>query len=115
MPIPTSVIFDELEFESFLHPLSTTPAYRAVFGPYQLEVALLANRWFQQSWMITGVVNSGRTLAMVDGELPLEVASKEQALALLSYFVGSYIPEQFKPPWLRIGERMTSHLPWARS
>ena len=110
-----SALFEELDFESFEHAPSGKPAYRCFFGPYQIEVALLVNRWFKESWMISGIVNTGRAVGMVEAELPLEVDTKEQGLALLSYFLARQIPEQFKPPWLRIGERMTAHLPWASS
>lgn len=108
-----SELFEELDFETFDHALSSRPAYRHSFGPYEIEVALLVNRWFKESWMISGVINTGRSMSMIEGELPTEVNSKEQGLALLSYFLARHIPEQSKPPWLRIGERMTAQLPWA--
>ena len=38
-------------------------------------------------------------------KLPLEVRSREEGLALLSFFLAPHIPEVHKPPWLRIGER----------
>lgn len=114
MTVAMSVVFEELNFERFDHPASSEPAYRTHFGPYEIEAVLLINRWCQKGWMLGGTVNTTRTIGMVDGELPLVVESKEQGLALLSYFLARQIPEQFKPPWLRIGERMTSHLPWVR-
>ena len=115
MPVLMESMFQELEFEQFAHPLTSKAAYRACIGPYEVELALLTNRWFQQSWMVSGIVNSGRTIAAIEAELPLEMDTREQAIALLSHFVGQHIPEDFKPAWLRIGERMTSHLPWARN
>ena len=50
---------------------------------------------------------------MYESDLPLEVETKEQGLALLSYYLGRHLPEQVKPPWMRIGERMKANLPWA--
>jgi hypothetical protein len=113
--IPMKVIFKELEFEEFNHPLSSKPAYRMRFGPHEVEALVLINRWFRESFMLCGTVNTGRTIGSIEGELPLEGETKEQGLALLSYFLASHVPEQFKPPWLRIGERMGMHLPWRRS
>jgi hypothetical protein len=114
MPVAMNVLFEELDFDEFKHALSSKPAYRTWIGPHEVEAAVLTNRWLCESWMLSGIVNTGRTLSMIEGELPLEVNSREQGLALLSYFLARHIPEQFKPPWLRIGERMRSHLPWAR-
>lgn len=114
MTVLMSSIFEDLDFERFEHPASSEPAYRTRFGPHEIETVLLTNRWFQKGWMLGGVVNTTRTVGIVEGELPLVVETKEQGLALLSYFLARQIPEQFKPPWLRIGERMTSHLPWVR-
>ena len=114
MTIPMSALFEELDFQAFEHPSSNKPAYRAHFGPYEIEAVVLVNRWFREGWMISGLVNTGRTISQIEGELPLDVESKEQGLALLAYFLARQIPDQFKPPWLRIGERMNAHLPWAR-
>ncbi len=115
MPVSMQSLFEDLGFERFPHPFTSKPAYRVRFGPYEVELALLTNRWFQQSWMVSGIVNSGRTIAAIEAELPVEVETTEQGLALLSHFVGQHIPDEFKPAWLRIGERMTAHLPWSRN
>lgn len=108
-------VFEELEFRRFDHPLSSKPAYRYLFGPHEVEAVALTNRWFREGYMLGGVVNCGRSISELEGELPLEVESKEQGLALLSYFLARHIPELHKPAWLRIGERMRTHLPWARA
>lgn len=113
MSIWMRAVFEDLDFEQFPHPVTLQPAYRTNVGRYRLEAVQLTNSWLQPGWVLAGTVNTGRTLAMIQGELPLQVNSKEQGLALLSYFVGRHIPEHEKPPWLRIGERMTAHLPWA--
>ena len=114
MTVAMSVIFEELDFERFDHPASSETAYRTRFGPYEIEAVILVNRWCREGWMLGGMVNTTRTIGMVEGESPLVVETKEQGVALLSYFLARQIPEQFKPPWLRIAERMRSHLPWAR-
>src|SRR3954470_15352939 len=105
-------MFEELGFRKFEHPLSSKPAYAYRLGPYEIEAVVWVNRWSREGYFLGGIVNTGRTISSVEGELPLEVDSKEQALALLSYFLARHIPERDKPPWLRIGERMTAHLPW---
>jgi hypothetical protein len=105
-------LFEELEFRKFEHPLSRKPAYAYSFGPFEIEAVVFVNRWLREGYFLGGVVNTGRTISSVDGELPLDVDSKEQGLALLSYFLARHIPDPNRPPWLRIGERMTSHLPW---
>jgi hypothetical protein len=112
--IPMRAIFEELDFEKFDHPLTSNLAYRTSFGPYVVEAVVLVNRWFEEVFMLSGVVNTGRTIGSIAGELPLAVETKEEGLALLSYFLASQIPEQHKTPWLRIGERMTTRLPWRR-
>jgi len=108
-------VLEDLGFHKFDHPLSAQPAYAYSFGPYGIEAMVQVNRWFRPCFMLSGTVNTGRTTGMIEAELPLEVESIEQGVALLSYYLAGHIPEQNKPAWLRIGERMTSHLPWQKA
>ena len=100
-------VFEALDFEKFDHPLSSMPAYRWQFGPQRSSDGPGEPSVF----MLTGIVNTGRTLGMIESQLPLEVASHEEGLALLSYCLGQHIPEENKLPWLQIGEKMKAHLP----
>ena len=42
---------------------------------------------------------------MYESDLPLEVETKEQGLALLSYYLGRHLPEQVKPLSLTLTTR----------
>jgi hypothetical protein len=115
MSIPMASILEALDFEKFEHPLSSMPAYRMHFGPHEVEAVIQMNRWFRQVFMVSGIVNTGRTLGSIELQLPLEVESEEEGLALLGYFLAQQIPERNKPTWLRISERMKFHLPWVKA
>lgn len=114
MPVLMHSIFEELKAEKFENPLSTQPAYRMRFGPYEVEAAVFTNRCFRETFFLSGIINTGRTLSPIESELPLEVDSREQGLAMLAYCLRSEIPEHLKPDWLRAGEEFREHLPWEK-
>lgn len=107
-------VFQELRMQQFEHPLSSETAYRMTFGPYQIEAVVLMNRYFRQAFFLSGIVNTGRTMRLIESELPLEVDSREQGLAMLAHHLREAIPEHLKPDWLREGEGMRKHLPWEK-
>lgn len=114
MSVAMALVFEALGFEKFDDPLSSEPAYRTNFGPFVVEAVVSVNRWFQRGFILSGVINTRRTISSIEAELPKEVTTREEGLALLSYFLAPHIPEAHKRPWLRIGERMKSALPWAQ-
>ena len=114
LTITMQSLLEELDFEPFAHPFGARGAYRICCGPYTFEAARLVNKWCQESYFLRGHVNTGRTMSLVDAELPLTIATREEGLALLGYFIGQHLPEHHKPPWLRIAERLSAHLPWSR-
>jgi hypothetical protein len=87
------------------------PAYRLDLGNLNINAAQVTGRWFRPMFLITGTERSSRTLRMIQCELPLEVESFEQGVALIVRAVGyEYQPE--KPvPWFELGKRWRDRLP----
>ena len=114
MSIELEQLFGELDFEA-VEPLSgSRPAFRFHCGPNEFEIIPIVNRWLQQAYLVVGTVATARTASMVEVELPLEVGTREEGLALLGHFIGGAVAEVDKPPWLRIAERLSAHLPWCQ-
>jgi len=108
-----SEILEELDFKP-LGDGHLATSYRTKFGPFEIEATPGVNLYLQRSYSLHGTVKTGGTMSPIEADLPFDVTSREEGLALVSYFLAQHIPEQHKTPWLRVGERMTSHLPWRR-
>jgi len=68
------------------------------------------NRWFQPVVMLTGVMATSRTIAVVECEMPQEVESFEQGVAWVTYCLDNQTDDDiFKPassvPGLRDGRQ----------
>ena len=112
MSIELEQLFSELDFEA-VEPLSgSRSAFHFHCGPNEFEIVPIVNRWLQQAYLLVGTVVTARTASMVEIELPPEVGTREEGLALLGFFIGRAVAEVDKPPWLRIAERLSAHLPW---
>lgn len=114
MTIAMAQLFSELDFEPFEHAFGGEGAFRFRTGPYRFEIVQLTNKWLRQSYFLSGSVVTDRDMACVETQLPMEVDSREEGLALLGYFVGQYVKEPHKTPWLRVAERLSDFLPWSR-
>jgi hypothetical protein len=97
-----SVISDELPGMSF------------DFGNFKLEASHNVNRWLRPVIALGGVMATDRTIAVVHFELPVEVESFEQGVALVTHCLDSQ--GIFNPsvpvPWLIDGRQYRHLLPW---
>ena len=112
MPIEMARLFEELDFQLAVSWSSTGPAFRFHCGPSEFDALPGVNKWLQQTYFVAGTVLTPRSASLVEFEMPIEVGTYEEGLALLGYFIGREVAEVDKPPWLRIAERLSAHLPW---
>lgn len=79
----------------------------------ELRAVEAVNRYFNPVFLVTGVIigRGRRTIAQIEGELPTEVESMEQAAALLAYMLRSHEIHN-KPFWFTLGINHQDALPW---
>lgn len=89
------------------------PSYLVEFEDFQLTASEVAGRGSKPVFMLGGWVRTERSQKAIMFECPLRVASIEQGVALLAYAVGGGFTPSPEAPWLDLGKRWSSHLPWA--
>lgn len=112
MPLATSSLLRSLGWEEVEHPFRDAACFRVCFGPFELQAAAGMTRWFQRTFLITGIINTGRKIAFVEREMPLDVENEAEGLAWLGDILGTSIPDTLKPDWLLRGEAQRHLLPW---
>jgi hypothetical protein len=115
MAIPLESIFESLGLEKCKDPFGERPAFRMEIGTDEITFVPRANLLQQKSYSAMGVINTGRTISSIETELPLEVPSREEGLALIGYFIGQHVPENAKPAWLMYAETLHDYLPWKQA
>lgn len=90
------------------------PGYVFDFGNLRLTAAQVMNRHFVPVFFFGGVVQDARSIRQVMFEMPLDVESFEQGVALLTHFIGKTFQPQIPAPWLADGRAWQDHLPWER-
>jgi hypothetical protein len=69
------------------------------------------NRWFQPVVMLTGVMATSRTIAVVECEMPQEVESFEQGVAWVTYCLDNQTDDDiFKPLHLYLAYRTAANI-----
>jgi len=106
-----------LGFEEDPNVLSDeTPGLSYDFGAFRLEASQGLNRWFRPVVTLGGLIATSRTNTLIHFEIPLEVESFEQGVALVTYILDSHAGGRFQPPfdvaWLEEGRRFSHLLPW---
>ncbi len=96
------------------------PGLSMDFGNFKLSASAVMSKWFRPVVLFTGWLRSPRSLADVHFELPRRVASREQLVALIAFFLDNTVGSGgFRPAiavdW--IGEGRANHglLPWEES
>ncbi len=89
------------------------------FGTFRLFAAHGMGRHFRPVVMFSGAMPSARRIAAIEFELPEELASAEQGMAMLTYYldrqaVGELL-SQSHVQWLELGRQHKHLLPWNRS
>ena len=73
------------------------------------------NKYLYEAVLLGGVLNTGRTLAMIESELPVDLETEEAAAAWVSYALNSHRNDLGPlPDWMMKGERNWDQLPWVR-
>ena len=78
-------------------------------GPHCVHGGEYLSRWFRPTYRISGVINTGRSISLIESEMPAELESEDEGLAWLAAILGDALPNESKPAWLLKGERL-SHL-----
>lgn len=81
------------------------------FGNCVLKAVASVNEYFQEGFNFFGNFSNERTSKMFAFFLPKEVASYEQGIALIAYYLRN-TEFDFKPEWLSDGLALSNHLPW---
>jgi hypothetical protein len=78
------------------------------FGTFRLEASQGVNRWLRPVAILGGLMATNRTSVLIHFQVPLEVESFEQGVALITYTLDSHSGGRFEPPfevpWLRRGD-----------
>ena len=112
---PMRSLLAEIALERFERGCSDEwPSYKISLGALEVEAAEVINRFFKPVLLIAGVCRTVRTIEAIEVEIPLQVVSREQGLALLAYYLARHVSDDVKPPWLREGIALAVHLPWNR-
>ena len=89
------------------------PAYRANLGNVEFTASEVTGKAFRPVFLLTGLARSRRSVGMINFEIPLEVASIEQGVALIAHAVGQGVEPDRPTAWLELGRKWRNHLPWA--
>jgi hypothetical protein len=115
--VATEDVLRVLGFEVDSNVLSDgMPGLSFDFGNFKLEASENVNLWFQSVIVLGGVMATDRTTAVVHFEMPLELESFEQGMALVTHCLDSHACGNFKGSspveWLNEGRRHRHLLPW---
>ncbi len=73
------------------------------------------NKYFREVVFLGGVLNTVRSKALIDSELPVDLDTPEAAAAWASYALQSHRGElEPLPDWMLYGELNRDQLPWVR-
>jgi len=89
-------------------------ALKLRFGVHSVQAGQFMSRWLKPTYVISGVINTGRAIVEVHSEMPVAVESEEEGLAWLAAILGEVIPADVKPDWLLRGECLRNLLPHPR-
>lgn len=88
------------------------PGYLYDFGNLELRAVEGTSKYFKPVILFSGVLADNRSIEQIIFELPLNVESKKQCVALISYYIGSAFRPSNQCQWLKDGRDWRSHLPW---
>ena len=112
MTLAMMEVISELGGTPFEDIAADEPGQRLNFGPLEAEAVVRVGRFLHECVMLSCTVNGRRTMSLLETELPCQVNSREQGVALLSYFLRDHIPKAMQPDWLRTSDQLAEYLPW---
>lgn len=94
------------------------PGLSVDFGNLKLSASFGINRRFVHVVLLTGVIVTKRSICEINSELPPNVESIEQGMALVAWCLDNAAGGRFEPAvapaWLAEGRRHRHLLPWER-
>ena len=78
-------------------------------GPHCVHGGEYLSRWFRRTYRISAVIDTGRSISLVESEMPAELETEDEGLAWLAEILREALPHDVKPAWLLKGECL-SHL-----
>lgn len=116
MTIPATAVLEQLGFVR--DPSSAgaaTPAYGLDFGNGSVTaIEALSFRPFMTVVHVGGHWNTGRSLGLIDFEVPASFESVEQGVAWIAFKLGPDFTPARPLAWLDQGRSWQHHLPWER-
>ena len=79
----------------------------------RLEVTEGVNRYFAPSLNFVGKFSNVRTMQFLDFSINQNTTSREEALALIGYYLRE-LPVDQRPAWVADALKLKAHLPWMR-
>lgn len=80
---------------------------RLHIGPHCVHRAEYMSRWFKPTYRISAIINTGRSISLVESEMSTELETEDEGLAWLAAILRDALPNDVKPAWLRKGECLT--------
>ncbi len=120
MSILTYDVLKSLGFKDDKSIISDPPGGLSFdFGNFKLSAVFGINRWIQEAVLLCGVMSTSRSIAYINTEMPLEVDSREQGLAWITWCLDKHadggVFEPIQPlDWLIEGRQYFHILPWER-
>ena len=108
---PVEHILPELGFERV--EAGSMEDWRLTIRGLEMGVVCGPNRFFTPSLNFAGSFNNSRTMQLLEFSIAAETASREEALALIGYYLRD-IPADFRPSWLVEAMQLRAHLPWIK-
>lgn len=111
-PIGIRDLLVDLGFQSEVAPYTDQqPGYVYRFGNFDLRAVQVTNEHLRPVMQFSGILSTPRSFGAVDFSLPMEVASREQGVALIAHNIGSRFVPSDPTPWLEQGRDWATHLP----
>jgi len=110
----TREVFEKLGFEEVWGSITDQePAYKYDFGNIELTAVQVTSMYFRPIFLLTGIASDKRSIREIDQQMPLEVESFEQGVAIIAYALGEcHTTKQI--PWVERGRQWEEHLPWVQ-
>lgn len=115
MTVPVRTLLLELGFKGTGPVGGSANALSFDFGPFELTATRGVNRWLRDVWLLGGVANNGKSIALIEFEMPLDVESREQGTAWIAEHVAEWARSPHVPQWLHDGFGWRDELPWRKT
>jgi len=113
MALETRKVLIELGFSEIWDEMTDRqPSYRYKFGNFELKAVELMSPGFRSTMHFSGALNTSRALSNVSFQLPLQLESRKEGVALMTHYLKEkpILPDD--PQWLVHGRAWECYLPW---